>query len=353
MDQNQYPFPDMPSSADFRRLWQRLRPMMTLIGLVLVALVVGVASYYQIEPDEIGVVTRFGRFRQTSEPGPHFKIPFVDAVVKVPAKRQLKVEFGFRTVDAGAKSTFTRDLVTQAESMMLTGDLNVTMLEWIAHYQIADPMSYLFKVRDMPSEETLRALGEATMREVIGDYSIDEVLTTGREEILRSARDRLAEMCKRFETGVTIQRIELRNAAPPDPVKPSFNEVNQAEQERDRLQNEAWAEYNKEIPKAKGEARQLLQEAEGYAVERVNQARGDATRFLALQKQFAKAPEVTRTRLYLETMNRILPNMGKKLYTDVGSKGGVYPLLYPLAQGTTPAQAAPPPGAPVLTGGAR
>jgi len=335
MNQPQYPFPDMPSGADLGKLWRKIKPAITIVAVILGLIIIAATSYYQIEPEEVGVVTRFGKFTEISEPGPHFKIPLVDSVLKVPAKRQLKVEFGFRTIEAGEKSSFTRDLGTQGESVMLTGDLNVAMLEWIAHYQIADPYAYLFKVRGMETEETLRALGEATMREVIGDYSIDEVLTTGREEILRNGRQRLAEMCERFETGVTIQRIELRNAAPPDPVKPSFNEVNQAEQERDRLQNDAWAEYNKEIPKAKGEARQVLQEAEGYAVERVNQAKGDASRFLALQRQYAKSPEVTRTRLYLETMNKILPKAGKKLYSDAGSKNNVVPLLYPITQGMT------------------
>jgi modulator of FtsH protease HflK len=343
MDHDQYPFPDMPTSADLQRLWRRLKPLLTLIVAILAIIVIGVASYYQIEPDEVGVVKRFGKFLEISEPGPHFKIPFVDAIVKVPAKQQLKAEFGFRTVNSGINSSFTRDAETQAESMMLTGDLNVAVVEWIVHYQISDPYAALFKVRnsvvenEVVFEDVLRDLTEAAMREVVGDYSIDEVLTSGREEILQLARVRLSELCARYETGLTIQRIELRVSAPPDPVKPSFNEVNQAEQERDRLSNEAWAQYNKEIPRARGEARQILQEAEGYAVERVNQAKGDATRFLALQKQYAKSPEVTRTRLYLETMNKILPQAGKKLYTDAGSKGGVYPLLYPIGQGMTPA----------------
>jgi len=316
MNEPQYPFPDMPSSADFSRFWRKLRPWLTLIGVVIALLILGWASYYQVEPDEVGVVTRFGKFKEISEPGPHLKIPFVDAVVNIKAKQQLNVAFGFRTIQSGIKSSFARDLTTQAESLMLTGDLNVVMLEWIVHYQIADPYSYLFKVRDMPSEETLRALGEATMREVIGDYSIDEVLTTGREEILQHARQRLAEMCERFQTGVTIQRIELRNAAPPDPVKPSFNEVNQAEQERDRLQNEAWAEYNKEIPAARGRASQVLQEAEGYAAARVNRARGDADRFIALSKEHARSPKVTRTRLWLETMDEVLTRVGHKTFID-------------------------------------
>jgi modulator of FtsH protease HflK len=355
MNQPQYPFPDMPSGSDIRKIWKRLKPVITIIAVILGVLIIGVTSYYQVEPDEVGVVKRFGKFLEISEPGPHFKIPFVDAVVKVPAKQQLKAEFGFRTIEAGVNSSFARDLDTQKESMMLTGDLNVAVVEWIVHYQISDPYAALFKVRnsvidgEVVFEDVLRDLTEAAMREVVGDYSIDEVLTSGREEILQLARVRLSELCARYETGLTIQRIELRVSAPPDPVKPSFNEVNQAEQERDRLSNEAWAQYNKEIPRARGEARQLLQEAEGYAVERVNQSKGDASRFLALQTQYARSPEVTRTRLYLETMNKILPMAGKKLFTDTGSKGGVYPLLYPITQGMTP----PPAAAAISQGGAR
>ena len=162
----------------------------------------------------------------------------------------------------------------------------------------------------------LRWMSEAAMRAVVGDYSVTEVLTKGREEILESARKELDEMCKAYELGVSIQRLELKDSAPPDPVKPSFNEVNQAEQERDRLQNEAWAEYNKEIPAARGRASQVLQEAEGYAAARVNRARGDADRFIALSKEHARSPKVTRTRLWLETMDEVLTRVGHKTFID-------------------------------------
>jgi membrane protease subunit HflK len=253
-------------------------------------------------------------------------------VKKVPAKRQHKLEFGFRTESAGRKSEFRRDSLHARESTMLTGDLNVAIVEWIVHYKISDPYQYLFKVRS--PEDTLRDLAEATVRAVVGDYSVTEVLTKGREEVLEKARVLLSELCKRYETGLSIQRIELKDSAPPGPVKPSFNEVNQAEQERDRLQNEAWARYNQEIPKARGEAKQLIQEAEGYAVERVNRARGDAERFLAIQKEYARAPVVTRARLYLETMTEVLPKAGKKVFLDEKAKG-VMPLLFP-AEGPTP-----------------
>jgi len=210
------------------------------------------------------------------------------------------------------------------------------VVEWIVHYKIADPYLFLFKVRNV--EETLHDLSEATLRAVVGDYSVTEVLTRGREEILEKARVHLSDLCKRYETGIAIQRIELKDSAPPDPVKPSFNEVNEAEQERDRLQNEAWTRYNKAIPNARGEAKQLIQEAEGYAVERVNRARGEVARFVAIEKEYARAPEVTRTRIYLETLNEVLPKAGKKVFMDESAKG-VMPLLFPADTGKVLPQA--------------
>jgi len=333
MNQGRYPFPGGGTPPDMGKVVKKYKSLITAALVILLGIILAAGSAYQVEPEEVGVVTRFGRFLRMTEPGLNWKIPFIDAVQKIPAKRQLKVEFGFRTLEAGVASSFSRDQVTLRESTMLTGDLNVAVVEWIVHFQIADPYQYLYKVRS--SEPTLRALSEATMREVVGDYSVTEVLTRGREEILQSARNKLSELCKAYETGLTIQRIELKDSAPPDPVKPSFNEVNQAEQERDRLQNEAWAEYNKLIPRARGEARQLVQEAEGYAVERVNKARGEVARFLELQKEYARAPQVTRTRIYLEAMNELMPKAGKKLFVDEKTKGMV-PMLFPA--GTQAAQ---------------
>lgn len=327
MERQSYPFSSPPPGFDdAKKAYNKHSGTIKFILLLFVLFLVGVASYYQVEPDEVGVLTRFGRFLKISEPGPHFRIPVVDQVLRIPAKRQLKQEFGFRTEIAGVKSAFRRNAATLQESMMLTGDLNVAVVEWIVHYMISDPYLYVFKVRNI--EDTLRALSEATMRKVVGDYSVTEVLTKGREEVLEQARIELSELCKRYETGIAIQRIELKDSAPPEPVKPSFNEVNQAEQERDRLQNEAWARYNQAIPKARGEAKQLVEEAQGYAVERVNRAQGDADRFRAVQKEYARAPLVTRTRLYLETMTKVLPQVGKKVLMDENAKG-VMPLLFP------------------------
>ncbi|MCP4605464.1 MAG: FtsH protease activity modulator HflK [Proteobacteria bacterium] len=328
---NNRPFSVPPQGLDdAKEMYQKHSGGMKWVLLVVLAILLGSSAYYQVEPDEVGVLTRFGKFEMIAEPGPHIKIPLVDNVLKVPAKRQLKQEFGFRTESAGIKSAFRRTQGTSRESMMLTGDLNVATIEWIVHYKIADAYQFVFKVRNV--EATLHALSEATMRSVVGDYSVTEVLTRGREEVLEKARHQLAELCTRYETGIAIQRIELKDSAPPEPVKPSFNEVNQAEQERDRMQNEAWSKYNQVVPKARGQAKQLIQEAEGYAVERVNKARGDADRFLAIQEEYAKAPEVTRTRIYLETMTEVLPRAGKKVIMDETAKG-IMPLLFPADRG--------------------
>ena len=328
MSNNQSPFDQQ--QADIEELKKLLLGLwVNLRTFILPLLVVGgtYLSYYQVAPDQVGIVTRFGAYQITSEPGLHFKIPVIDQVYFVEAQRQHKMEFGFRTLAAGVKSDFHRDAYTQLESLMLTGDLNVAVVEWIVHYQIGDPYKYLFRVRNV--EETLRAMSEATLRSVVGDYSVTEVLTLGREEILETAQVQLSELCKRYDTGIVVTRIELKDSAPHDQVKPSFNEVNQAEQEQDRLQNYAWAEYNKTIFKAQGQAQQMIKEAEGYAIERINNSKGDVERFLAIQKEYAAAPEVTRTRLYLESINRVLPKAGKKVYIDDAAKS-MLPLLMPI-----------------------
>jgi membrane protease subunit HflK len=307
---------------------------LVLLGAVAIGLVSG---YYQIEPDEVGIVTRFGRYQSTTPPGPHFKLPFgIEQVRKVPVERQLKQEFGFRTARSDIQSTYSRDDRATAESLMLTGDLNVANVEWIVQYKISDPYKYLFKLRDV--EETFRLMTEASMRAVVGDHSVTELLTVGREGIAARAKDLLSELCKLYDNGISVQQLVLQDVDPPESVRPSFNEVNQAVQERERAINDAWAEYNQEIPRARGRAEQALQAAEGYAVDRVNRAKGDAQRFTALETEYRKAPEVTRQRIYQETLAAVLPAAGKKLIFDERAKG-ILP-LFPLggAGGATETQ---------------
>lgn len=314
------PMPQMP------RIPRIPRGGALLILGVAAALFLIVTGYYQVEPDEVAVVQRFGKFVRTTGPGPHFKVPFgVERITKVPVQRQLKMEFGFRTARAAAQTSYaSASPETIAESQMLTGDLNVAVVEWIVQYRIKDPTSFLFRVRDVP--ETFRYMSEAAMRQVVGDHSVDEVLTIGREAIALQAKAELQRLCEMYGIGIEVQQLVLQDVNPPTPVKPAFNEVNQAIQEKERAINDAWAEYNKSVPKAKGEAEQAIRAAEGYSLERVNNAEGDAKRFEALQEEYRKAPAVTRRRIYLETLSAILPKVGRKLILDESARG-ILPLL--------------------------
>jgi membrane protease subunit HflK len=298
-----------------RRIWAGVAAL--VVALVLFN------TFYQVQPEEVGVVVRFGRYIRTSEPGLRAKVPFVEQVSRIPVQRQLKEEFGFRTVDAGVRTRFS-EADFNAEAMMLTGDLNVAVVEWIVQYRVADPYLYLFKVRNIT--DTFRAMNEAVMRQVVGDRTVTEVLTVGRQAIETRAEDLLRELTQQYEMGITIEQVVLQDVNPPDPVKPSWDEVNQAQQQRDRLINEARAEYNKVIPRAKGEAQQAVLEAEGYSLNRVNRAEGESARFRSVHEAYRRAPEVTRRRLYLETMERVVPRMGGKLFIDPAAKG-VVPLL--------------------------
>jgi membrane protease subunit HflK len=315
------------SSFDLSRVQlPRLSPgVMRGVIVLIVAVIVGLNTLYQVQPEEAGVVLRFGRYVRTAEPGLHMKLPFIEDIRKVPVQRQLKEEFGFRTVDPAVRTQFAAtnsDLI--GESVMLTGDLNVAVVEWIVQYRVADPYLYLFKVRNL--EETFRAMNEASMREVVGDRTVTEVLTVGRQEIEVRVEERLQDLANQYEMGIAIDQVVLQDVNPPDPVKPSWDEVNQAQQQRDQMINEARAAYNRVIPRARGEAQQAVLQADGYLVERVNRAQGDAMRFTAIYDEYRQAPQVTRQRLYLETMQRILPRVGRKLYVD-SDTGGVLPLL--------------------------
>ena len=318
--------PDLAQEVIRMRAWARKRARMLVLAVVGGAMLLGAwSSYYEVQPDELGVVLRFGKHIGNSEPGPHFKIPLgVDQVIKVPVGRQLKMEFGFRTSRADVRSAFTRPPDAEHEAEMLTGDLNVAIVEWIVQYRVTSPERFLFRFRDIDS--TLRLMSEAVMRAVIGDHSIDEVLTEGRAGIEVRSRELLQELADRYETGISIQQLKLQDVNAPDPVRPALREVEEAKQERERVVNEAWAEYNGIIPKARGLAEQSLQAAEGYAIERTNRAEGDAGRFKALHEEFRKAPEVTRTRLYMEALQEILAKTERKVVVDTEAKS-LLPLL--------------------------
>ena len=294
-----------------------------LVGLVV--LVTAFGTVYQIEPEEVGVIQRFGKYVRTTEPGLHIKLPLVEEMTRVPVQRQLKQEFGFRTVEAGVRTEFaTQERRFADEAVMLTGDLNVAVVEWIVQYRISDPYQYLFKVRNL--EETFRAMNEAVMRETVGDRTVTEVVTVGRQEIETAVEARLQALTDQYEMGITIDQVVLQDVNPPDPVRPSWDDVSQAQQQAQRQINEAEAEYNAVIPRARGEAEQAVLQAEGYALDRVNRAEGEASRFAAVEAAYRLAPEVTRQRMYLETMQQILPQVGRKVFVAEGTTG-VLPLL--------------------------
>jgi membrane protease subunit HflK len=207
---------------------------------------------------------------------------------------------------------------------MLTGDLNVVDAEWIVQYKIKDPFLFLFKMRE--AEATFRDMTEAVVRRVVGDSAVDEVITVGRTRIADEAKSLLQKLCDAYEIGIEVNQLIFQDVNPPETVKPSFNDVNEALQEKEKKINESWAEYNQVIPRASGEAEQVIRGAEGYATERINNAAGDASRFSAVYREYAKAPAVTRKRLYLEALNDILPKITRKIVVDQNQRN-VLPLL--------------------------
>jgi modulator of FtsH protease HflK len=283
-----------------------------LIGVLLIAALW--TSYYTVGAESQGVVLHFGKFFKTVEPGLHFKLPFgIDSVTVLPTRRQLKLEFGFST-SGSTTNPVQASQNPDEEKSMVTGDLNAALVEWVVQYRIEDPRQYLFDVRN--PGETLRDLSEAAMREVIGDRTVDELITIGRQEIEIEALARMQDLSKRYHLGIRVDQVQLKNVNPPSQVQASFNEVNKAQQDRENAINIANGEYNKAVPKAKGEADQTIRGAEGYRFKRVNEAEGDVAAFSAVLQEYVKAPEITRTRLYLETMSEILPQMGQKIIVD-------------------------------------
>ena len=296
--------------------------------LAVIAIIFIYSSFFTIGPEEEGVILRFGKYNRTVGPGLSFKLPLgIESLSKVPVQRQLKEEFGFRTAEAGVRTRYSTRNFSE-ESLMLTGDLNIAEVEWVVQFRINDAYKYLFRVRN--AIQTFRDMNEAVMREIVGDRTINEVLNI-RQEVESVVEVKLQELCDQYELGLKVEQVQLQDVTPPDPVKPAFNEVNEAQQEKEKLINQAQAEYNRIIPKAKGEAARTIEEAEGYALERVNNAKGEVAMFNALFKEYVRAPEVTRQRIYLETMNRALKKAGRKLIVDEETTG-ILP-LFDLNQG--------------------
>jgi membrane protease subunit HflK len=315
------------------RTKQRPRPslpslpakLLQIVAWLLLAVVVAWTAFYTVPAESEGVVLRFGRFSHVVPSGLHFKIPLgVDDVNVVPVKRQLKQEFGFGTGSSTNPWQSSPEAEWVEEKSMVTGDLNVALVEWVVQYRIERPDHYLFNVRH--ADATLRDASENVMREVVGDRTVDEVITIGRQEIEVEALQKLQTLVRSYEMGIKIDQVQLKNVNPPEKVQSSFNEVNQAQQEKERAINIANGEYNKSIPRARGLAAQTIRAAEGYAKKRINEAEGDVSKFNALLAEYSKAPEVTRRRIYLETMADVLPQVKNKMILSEEVKG-VLPLL--------------------------
>jgi membrane protease subunit HflK len=290
-----------------------------VVVLIVVALIAGSSSYYTVGPEETGVVLRFGKYVRESGPGLHFKLPLgIESATMVKTGRVFKEEFGFRGTQPGIRSRFTEKGFGD-ESLMLTGDLNVIDVKWIVQFKIREPRKWLFAVRD--GRAAIRDLSEAVMRAIVGNRYGDEVLTLARVEIAGQAQVELQKLLNSYDTGVQIVTVKLQDVNPPKPVQPAFNEVNEARQQKERMINEAQEAYNREIPKALGNAKRVVTEAEGYMAERVNRAKGEALRFDQVLMAYRKAKDVTKRRFYLETMQKVLENAGKVYVVDDQVKG--------------------------------
>ena len=306
----------------YMRLITPKRVLLAILGLIVLGVLA--TSYYTVEADEIAVVLMFGKSVRQAEPGLHFKLPLgIERAINVPVRKVFKEEFGFRTLRAGVRTQYdTRDY--SDESLLLTGDLNIADVEWVVQYKIKDPKTFLFFVRN--PRQTLRDLSESVMSRIIGDRTVTEVLTVGRIEIAAAVEKHLQELLDLYQTGLDVANVTLQDVNPPEEVKSAFNAVNEAKQEKERLINEAWRDYNQSVPKSKGLAAQKISEAQGYALKRVNEAQGDADRFKSIRSEYQKAKEVTRRRLYLEAMREVLPQV-KEIYVIDGKLNAPIPIL--------------------------
>ncbi|MGD2126556.1 MAG: FtsH protease activity modulator HflK [Desulfobacteraceae bacterium] len=300
-------------AGDSLSLGKGRKPLWLIVIVIVLAVFLAYTAIYTIAPGHQGVILRFGRYSGMVLPGLHFKIPFgVDTVFKVHTEQVDTETFGFKSVRPGIRTQYEKSAVTERESLMLTGDLNVIDVEWIVQFRREDPRKYLFNVQDPIM--AIRDISESVNRRIVGNRSFDYVLQN-REEVNKMAQEELQKILDEYETGIRVVNVRLQNVVPPDPVKGAFNEVNEAQET-----------YNREIPKAKGEAERTINGARGFALERVNHAKGDVARFSAVLKEYGNAKEVTKQRLYLEAYQTILPN-AKQIYIIDSEQKGLLPLL--------------------------
>ena len=289
--------------------------------MVLIVLQGVYLSFFKISPGEVGVILRLGQYFRTTTSGLHFKIPYVDTLYKVDTENIRKEEFGFRTRMPG-QPTFDR-AGYEVESLMLTADKNVINVAWIVQYKVNEPYSFLFEVQNV--QQAVRDASESVTRRVVGNMDFDYVLSY-RELLAAEVKKELQALLDKFKAGVGVVTVQFQDINPPDTVKPAFNEVNEADQDMKRLVNEAQETYNRVIPKASGDAKKIIQESYGYAAARVNQAKGETERFTDILKEYKNAPDVTRKRMYLETMQEVLPTV-QSVYVIDKDQQSPLPLL--------------------------
>src|SRR3989338_3402124 len=323
MDWKNVPTPDDIIDVGRKKLddfWKYI-PWFIAVFVILIGLT---SIIYSIGPDEVGVIQRLSKFIGLSSPGLHAKIPFgIDRVTPIKVEKIFKEEYGFKTLEAGVKTRYSSGNYRE-QSLMLTGDLNILDVRWIVQFKIKDPDKLLFATRRF--EDNIHDISEVVMRRFVGDYSVDEVLTTKREEIDDLAQQEIQRILDSYNVGVNIITVKLLDVNPPETVKAAFNEVNEAKQEKEKMINQAWEAYNKVIPKARGTAEKTIREAEGYALDKINRSKGESERFLATLEEYKKSPEITRKRLYLETLADVLPRVKEKYIIDT-KQTSILPLL--------------------------
>ena len=312
------------AKSQFESIKKRGKGLWTLVIIVLIIGVGALTAAYTVQTGHRGVLLRFGKFAGVVTPGLHFKIPFgVDRVIDVHTEKVETETFGFRSESPGARSKFRKDTEAAKESTILTGDLNVIDMEWIVQYRRQDPRKFLFSIHD--PVQTIRDISETVARQIVGDRSFDYVLQN-REEVSRIFQDDLQKILDEYDSGIKIVGVRLQNVVPPDAVKNAFNEVNEAQQEKERLINEAQETYNRQIPQARGEAERLINSTQGYALERVNKAKGETSRFSDVLKEYRNAKEVTKKRMYLEMYREVIPN-AKNVYVIDSKQKTILPML--------------------------
>ena len=299
-------------------LKNNFKTISTVVIVLLIALTVK-STIYTVKTEEEAIVLRMGKYLETTPPGLHFKIPFVDSIDKIKTTIVHQAEFGFRTRNTSAGRSSYSSGNFDYESLMLTGDLNVADVEWVVQYKISDPFKYKFKTSS--PERNIRDISESIMRRVVGDKLVTEVLTTGRVEIASKATSLMQEVVDKYDMGISIQTVKLQDVNPPESVKASFNEVNEARQEKEKVINQAERQYNEIIPEARGKAEKRISEVQAYGKALVNKSKGDASRFLSVLKEYKREPKLTKKRMYLETMERVFSKIENISIVDSKIKG--------------------------------